>query len=269
MNDDLVKHSTVCELVAAFQEAETTVRTSFAALVEAEQRLNGVFTLGGNRDIRIDASGYGYHDSFDEPDRAVERMARQAWRVIVERLELRRMMSMKRWSELETMLDKEKLPAITVESVSAFAQGYIVALPEMIEGAVEEVFNWLRPWNTEYKTNSKLEIGRKVVLSYVIRGAWSGGGFRVNYGRTQNLVALENVFNALDGKGNIAKGYQGALETAIEASGAEGRGETPLFKFRAFKNGNLHLEFKRLDLLKRLNMVAGGKRLRPAQAEVA
>ena len=40
--------------------------------------------------------------------------------------------------------------------------------------------------------------------------------------------------------------------------------ETPYFKGRVFSNGNMHLEFKRRDLLKRLNQIAGGRRLRKA-----
>lgn len=42
-----------------------------------------------------------------------------------------------------------------------------------------------------------------------------------------------------------------------------GADETAYFRFRCFKNGNLHIEFKRLDLVARLNQVAGGARLKP------
>jgi hypothetical protein len=261
---DLARRSTVRELVAAFQQAEATVRASFAAIVDAEKKLNAVFTMGEQFGIRIEASRHGHGTDFSDADGAVKRIARQAWAVIVDRLELRRMMSIKRWNELENQLDKGELPEITEENVNAFAKGYAIALPDMIGEAVEEVFNWLRPWNTDYKTNSKYEVGEKVVLSWIVDRAFCKEGYRVNYNRSQNLVALENVFNALDGKGNIAKGYQSELQTAIEASGKEGRGETSLFSFRVFKNGNMHMTFKRADLLARFNQIAGGRRLRAA-----
>src|SRR5436190_20361060 len=38
--------------------------------------------------------------------------------------------------------------------------------------------------------------------------------------------------------------------------------ETDYFKFRCFRNRNLHQEFKRLDLVAKLNAIAGGMRLR-------
>lgn len=266
MSTDLARASTVRELVAAFREAEATVRTTFAAIVEAEKKLNAVFTLGADRDIRIDATHGHYSDRFGDPDDTISRMTRQAWVVIVDRLELRRMMSMARWTELDEQLRTGELPPISDESVAAFVRGAQEKLPEMIGAAVEEVFDWLRPERSEYKTNTELEIGPKVILRGIVEHAWMKPGFRVNHYRQQHLIALENVFSALDGRGNISKTHHSAIETAIGESGVEGRGETELFEFRACRNGNLHIAFRRLDLLDKLNRMAGGMRLRPAPA---
>lgn len=45
----------------------------------------------------------------------------------------------------------------------------------------------------------------------------------------------------------------------------DGTGKTDYFRFRCCLNGNLHLEFLRLDLVAKLNAVAGGNRLRTDQ----
>lgn len=47
------------------------------------------------------------------------------------------------------------------------------------------------------------------------------------------------------------------LVDAIGTSGIKGVGETEYFKFKCYKNGNLHLEFKRSDLVDTLNQIAG------------
>jgi len=47
-----------------------------------------------------------------------------------------------------------------------------------------------------------------------------------------------------------------AINTTPYASGATG--ETEYFSFRLFYNGNIHLGFKRLDLVERFNAGAGG-----------
>lgn len=263
-----IVHSNIATLVAAFAQAEADTRRAFALIVAAQAQVSAVFTPGEKDGIRIDATGYGYHDNFDDPDRAVEVMARQAWRVIVDRLELRRAMSIARWERLQRQLEKEKLPPITEANVEAFVEDCMSNLRDMLGEAVSEVFEWLRPRRSEYKTNSELEIGRKVVLSRIVdrKHEWTGPGFRVDYDRQQNLIALENVFNAIDGKGQVGREHYSQLQRAIEASGAAGRGETELFRFRVFGNGNLHMEFRRLDLLTQFNQIAGGRRLRPKAA---
>lgn len=266
MSVDLVVRSTVRELVKAWEEACAAVRTSFAAIVVAEKRLHDTFALDGPS-IRIDASGYGYHDNFADADGAIARMRRQAWRVLVERLELRRILSAARWKELERSIEKDELPEITEANVIAFVRGHWSNLDKILEESIVEVYNYLRPRETSrganYKTNDRVEVGRKVVLPYVVE-SWFDKSWRVSYHRTQDLVALENVFSALDGRGQVAKAYGGEIGAAIAAAGPDGRGETRYFRFRCFKNRNLHLEFLRTDLLAKFNAIAGGKNLRPA-----
>lgn len=136
---------------------------------------------------------------------------------------------------------------------------------------MDEVYSFLRPrrWTRagQLKTNALPEVAERVILDNIVSpSGYSGKPFRVNYHYSQNLVALENVLNALAGNGEIAKGYRSALENAI-AESADGVGETDLIAFKAHKNGALHMRFKRLDLLARLNQLAGGANLRPAPTE--
>ena len=79
--------------------------------------------------------------------------------------------------------------------------------------------------------------------------------------REQNIRGIDNVFHALDGNGTVHT-HRGPLVDAINQCGREGKGETQYFKFKCFTNRNLHLEFKRLDLVAKLNQVAGGRRLK-------
>lgn len=46
---------------------------------------------------------------------------------------------------------------------------------------------------------------------------------------------------------------------------AEGKGETEYFRFKCYHNGNLHLEFKRPDLVQKINAIVGGLTLKGAQ----
>lgn len=276
MNADLALRASVRDLVLAFAAAERDVRAAFAQLAAAEERVNAVFLPNETfRTIRVSACGTSYRDDFKNADQAVAIMARAAWTAIVQRLELRRFMSIKAWKELEDQLDGNshpvvKLPPITEENVLRFAHDHLARARGYLKDAVDEVFDFLRPrkWTRagQLKTNTQLEIGERVILDGPISlSGYRDTPFKVSYHYSQNLLALENVFNGLAGNGEIAKGYRSALENAIAAS-ADGTGETDLFAFKAHKNGSLHLRFKRLDLLERFNALAGGKNLRPAES---
>jgi hypothetical protein len=273
VSTDLVLRATVREMVVAFERAERDVRAAFAQLVEAERAVNAAFGNTENyQAIRVSACGDQWRDNFKDVDQAVEIMTRAAWRSIVDRLELRRFMSIKAYEAMTKTLDKEKLPPITEESVARFAHDHLARAREYLKEAVDEVFEFLRPhgWTRtgQLKTNSQLEVPERVILSYMVDAGFAAGTFRVTYSgnRSQQIVALENVFSALDGRGEINKAHRSLLAAAIEAA-PEGVGQTDLFAFRCCKNGNLHLTFRRPDLLARFNQIAGGTRLRPAESE--
>lgn len=265
---DLTKAATVEEMVEAYQDACRRVRSAFRLIGEAEDGLHGAFELGGHRYTWVHCDGYESrairHEQIDE---VIARIRRRAWVAVFERLELKRFMSIKAVKDWEREAEDNwrNLPELTPENIRSYTQHQLARVEDYFQEAVVEVFEWLRPWRNTYKTNSLEEIGPRVVLENVIcTDKFKIKPYPVNYHRTQNLTALENVFSALDGKGNINKRNRSLLQDAIEAS--NGKGETEYFEFRAFKKGTLHLRFKRLDLLKRLNEIAGGKNLKRRNA---
>lgn len=265
MTTDLTKKATAADMVRAYENATAKILESFRLAEEARTELEAAFKLGSPIGFSITDS-YG-RVNFDRPEETLERVRREAWECIVDRLEVRRAMSVARAKELDEQLKKGELPEITVESINRLGLSYLGQLDEMLAEAVGEVFDFLRPtersYSARYKTNDRVQVGRKVVLAGWIEPGWSGG-FRVHHYRQQDVRALENVFTALDGRGSIGKTHGSVLADAIGAE-KSGRGQTEYFAFKAFKNGNLHLEFRREDLLKRFNAIAGGRRLRPGR----
>lgn len=277
MISDLAKRSTVTELVNAFARAEADVRTAFAMIVAAETAVNAVFAPGSNHtEIKVCASSHGRSSDFANIERTIVRMRRAAWKEIVERLELHRMQSVKRNEAMHLELDNEKLtpPPLNEEALLNFIAHHSASLPAMINEAVREVFDWLRPRSSmpgaKLKTNQKnarLEVGPKVVINNCLRFSTPNGvyAYTIAYGYTQNFVAMENVFRGLAGKGATLPQNHSDIQNAIENSGPNWAGETEFFAFKCYGNMNLHIRFKRLDLLAKLNQMAGGKNLRPAE----
>jgi len=70
----------------------------------------------------------------------------------------------------------------------------------------------------------------------------------------------------MDGKGPIK--YPGDMTTQIQATIQDKKDtcETEYFKCKWYMKGTLHLEFKRMDLVEKLNKMVGGNRLRKEAA---
>jgi hypothetical protein len=251
------------QLTAKFALAEQTIRQGCALIAQGESLLSESFAVGeGRRSIEFRGRDHRSCPDFSAPDECVGYLREQCWRVLTERLEIRRMMSIAKSKELSTWLDKEAgKELITSETVLGFFRYYVENLETMLEEAVVEVYDFLRPrppWNRdEYKTNSQYRVGKKVIVTGWV-GPWfkNDDRIRVNSHYQDHFVALENVFLALDGRGSITKGYRTELEAAIEKAPT---GETTYFKYRACLNRNLHLEFKRPDLVQKFNEIAGRK----------
>ena len=260
MTDAIEQRATVSEMVQAYERAEAQILAACSQIAEALTTLNGAFP-GDHFSFNCPR-----HLRFDEPEDAIGDFRRQAWRRFAERFELRRAMSIAKARELDEWIEKATPEPISFESVMGLFRLHMQQLPEMLSEAVGEVYDFLRPARSQYKTNTEFELGRRVILSSWVERAWTGKGYRPSYYRQQHYVALDNVFSMLDGQGSTSKGYRSELEVAIEKA-EKGVGETRFFRFRAHRNGNLHLEFRRLDLVDHFNKIAGGRRLRSAAAE--
>jgi hypothetical protein len=82
---------------------------------------------------------------------------------------------------------------------------------------------------------------------------------------------MDKVFHYLDANKPFTANYNSPLIDALESALANRReevnpksyaqGETEYFAFKVYMNGNVHITFRRLDLVARLNAVAGKNEL--------
>ena len=262
MQNALVQRETLTALVGTYQKAVADVESAYRLLEATKKSLQKVFGYDHFHVSRRESYG---QTSPEETTQIIEGIKRQAWRVIVDRLELRRILSIKRRAELDSQLadgrDAKALPEITEANILAMFQDGMAKSVDYAREAVFEVFDWLRPQvgaTAKLKTNNKWQIGKKVIIGGAVE-PWHRGKFRTNYYHQANITALDNVFHMLDGRGAL-KTHYGPLHDAIEQS--DGQGETEFFKFRCCLNGNLHIEFLRPDLVTKINQMAGRNRLR-------
>lgn len=263
----LIPRDTVTQLVENYQQAIADVTEAYRLLHGAKSRLNTSFGLGQRLysfDVLPHAHGRGAETLSDRSLSLVQKQLKlDAWRALVDRLELKKLLSIARRTELDKQLygDGEDLPEITIENVWGLFESAVSNLDRYMEEAVLEVYEMLRPHCSKLKTNTEFEVGKRVVLERYVEPTYGKSGYHVRHSYDPHLTALDNVFLRLDGKGVVST-YHGLTHDAIKAVGADGKGETEYAKLKCCQNGNLHVEFKRLDLIAALNRIAGSARLK-------
>lgn len=255
-NNELANKKRLTEILATWESSCLKIRQSIELLHEAEKELKVAFG---------DETGYLFslfndHSlrKFREPDRYIEDFQRDAWKLLVERMEIRRFLSRERQKELDKQLRNGEMLPLTFENIAGMMEAAHGSIGDYMQESIKEVHNYLRPRYNTHKTNTQFDIGKKVILTYTVE-QYSFGKFWLRYQEGDYINAVEAVFKNLDGAG-VVKTHQSELKTSIEST-KTGTGETEYFKFKCHKNGNLHLEFKRMDLVKKLNAAAGGNAL--------
>lgn len=264
----LANRQTVRELVAVYERARARIFAAFAEIDAAELDLTRAFgkRTVADDDYRVISVQGKYNNrapQWSKPEATMEAIDREVWKCLTDKLEIKRMMSIAAAKELDEQLQKNELPPVSLESIEAMARGFQQQAPTFLEDSIREVFEFLRPHNGRYKRNSQFEIPKRVVLEFMVEQSWQGWRTQCHQhsgDRDQRLVALENVLNSLDGNGSVCKTHHSDIYNALSEQGQFGA--TALFRYRAFQNGNLHLDWLRLDLLARLNQIAGGIRLK-------
>lgn len=263
----LIPRITLPVMAEAYRAAVAKMKAALTELEAARESLTATFGKGGSYSHVFDYNEVWKHRYGDVPKpEAIEMLWRQgAWRILVDRMELKRICSVKRAAEIDKQLEDPKtLPDITEANMLAMIEGNAREVGTFLQEAITECFDQLRPYHwgdrgDGYKTNQIYQIGERVILSYAVSRAFGRGLYRLSYSssKTQLIRCLDNVMHLLDGKGTVPT-HAGPLIDALNGPENNGHVETEYFEAKCFKNQNLHLRFKRLDLLAELNLRGSG-----------
>ena len=275
METEVVKRGSIAEIVRAYEQAMVKIDSAYSMLQEAQEELKAAFNIGTKYDTDfgvLPGRHRNYNDNVDEKSvsQAKDVIKRKAWRQLYVTLEIDRIASIKRRDEISRHLEDGELPEITVKNVFELFEALNQNINDFAKESAKEVYDWLRPatdgWEIKrFKTNQKnavFELGKKIIKSMMVQNKY-GGGFHTNYYNEKYLIALDKVFHMLDAKSMLEGSYRSPLVDLINTS--EGSTvQTDYFFCHMYQNGNLHIEFLRLDLLKSLNAMMGGNNLKPA-----
>lgn len=174
-----------------------------------------------------------------------------AWTSLQRLSGLRSLMDEKVAKEFKKQLE-ERPPPFTADNIKATYMGLAADSQNIFERGLINVFKSAS--SSWHVTNSSFRINPRCILTRMCRGKGRFGGLNYNGAREQ-LQDLERVFFVLDGKrppegGNAADIFEAALKESQTVADSE------YFSVRMFPvNGNMHLKFKRLDLVEKANAI--------------
>jgi hypothetical protein len=240
--------------IETYTEAAHAMRQGFEQAAQARRALETL--LRGEPD-------YSDYRITDLMTRELNDAKASAWRWLLARSGAQNILSEDRQAKFEKNLQSGNAPELTLQA--ALDMLSLFQNNDLAREAIQEAFNALRPgrWAYErYQTNKKSawKVASKIILTGVLRVTyWSRPPqFEVIYGSEARLNLIDRAFHLLDGKAFDVNAYKSPLADAINTTPLNvGHGETEYFRFKCYRNGNLHLEIRRADLLRELNRIGG------------
>lgn len=181
-------------------------------------------------------------------ERAIWELDAKLWRRAFDLTGFKQLMDAEAVAEFELSLSPHP-PEFTEENIRSTFLDLRQTSGHMFRRGIVNVFRRL---SDKYATNAAepFKVGRKAVMSYMI-DSWISNKLiiRTGYG-SDHINDIDRVIKTLDGKEFKPRQLEGDMNAAFSVRQVF---EDDYYKAKAFKNGNMHLEFKRLDLLDKLN----------------
>ena len=266
-NTALALRSTIGEICGHRDKALELFGIAHAKLLEAD---------GAIRDAKTAATlaarsenSYSYHSRNEDAeflnrmkipdvsrymDSARKMLDRSVWSFVIDFSQLEQVMDKKAREELRQSLMSDP-PEATEDNIRATIETLMGQADMMFRRGVAECFSNL---DRRFKSHDGWKIGSRIILDNAINdsGSWS------YYRNHQDTIAdIERVFHLLDDR-QVPANYASLAWSVERERGRRwcrwtGMVETEFFRVRIFLNGNVHIWFKRDDLLAKVNKVLG------------
>lgn len=185
-------------------------------------------------------------------------LQRQLWMNVINRMGLERTATSQLQKDIATFVEQQAHVPFTMRNIYRMLEIVVGTHEQRIDKAVVEVFDEFTKhtkenrWGVEgWATNEQYLFGKKFIVNDLAEPDWSGGTATISWGNRRTQVAdLIKALCSICGKSfeamkDPACGYNG-LEPGVWQ-------EWGFFRFKVFKKGTGHFEFKDLDDWARLN----------------
>ncbi|WP_247539136.1 DUF4942 domain-containing protein [Ralstonia pseudosolanacearum] len=250
---DLVKSVSITNLANQRAAAVERIRAALDLFAEAEQLARAAhlgfprLVLDNSYVHRGSVTVTGEYARRAEAEQAIlHTIDAQGWNYLLSESGLRTFMDARARAQWHQQIADGEVPELTAANIEATFTTLHGARGDMFERGVLECFRRLS-W--DYKTNKPFKFGKRVIL----KSLFSYGS--LNHHGTNELDDLMRVFHVLDGKPE--PDHRAGVYYLISHARGQRLAEAgnDYLHLRWFQNGNGHLQFKRPDLVDKMNQI--------------
>lgn len=224
-------------------EAVTLIHRAMEALSEADKILTGVAKYGFSFQRGIIYSVGNDANKMKAIDNLTRQLDEKMWSRVVELGQFRDLMTVVQQRKLSDELSK--CPPFTIETVKATVGELLSNRPNMLQDLIETSFT---ERSKGFKSNQGMKINKRQVINNVFcRYGMMNRGYR-QVDRLDDIVKAISVLLGCD-----IPHVSSTLKVNSEISEFDGK-----VRFKAFKNGNVHIWVECEDLLNKLNDIMAG-----------
>lgn len=273
----IVSKDVVRDLVARYNAAKKILLDRY----DAQQKLN-FYMQGINSPVYGSVEQKSKYDRTDKPLENSVKLNEQLlylkscfWNTVFTKTEIGNKATSNFKKKFEQFTQQQASIAFTEENVKEVLYLFISNMGDMMKDCVIEVFDKATSYHEKntihhegWKTNKSWKLNKRIILPNGIRfDAKCLNSFAINHYQDDFLFDLDKVMFYLSGKqlpDNLFI-YPGSTYSTIrsfcENHKKEGvhystEFENEFFKFRIFKKGTLHIDFKDLKILEQINRIA-------------
>ena len=198
-------------------------------------------------------------------ERFISEIRKQSWENILKKTKISQFVTKKVKESIDDKMDKQSVVAFTEENIDSLLRALIMNTKEIQQNCVEEAFDLLTRFDSTnivhvegWKTNDKWMIHKRCIIPCADIDVYDNP--YVKYYYEDHVIDIEKALCFI-----VNKKYNDIYDNTIVGM-SKNRLKVPLyfgqwyesefFRFKFFKKGTMHLEFKDLSLLQRFNVIA-------------
>jgi hypothetical protein len=227
-------------------------------LLDEMTEIGNALHAGGPTSWLLDSGGRyegalgNYKTDAERLDYVRKRVDSSVWGYLMNESGMLTFMDAKQRKEWQELVQKRECPPLTKAAISGTFAGLHENRGEIFERGIIEVFKSL---SYDWKTNSPMKFGKKIIMNYVC--SWNEWGWSYSYSDRMNMLDdLERIFFMLADR--PPPDHRSSIQCKVREAFSD-KANTELtadyFHCRWYKKGTMHVTFRRLDLVRKLNDV--------------